>query len=641
MLSLVDADGLRLRLVASMGLSPAARTQLADVPVGEGACGLACAARHRVVIEDTEKDARFEAYRVLAKQEGFRAVHSTPLITQQGDVLGAISVHLDTPRGPSERERALADICARKATVFIERARAQAALEEAQGRYRAVLEASAVPFSVLAPVRNEHGAVIDFSWSYLNTAAAQALQGEPGSFVGRRLMQILPPSWRHSEAFANCMAVADGAQTRRFEIHTTHRGADRWFHCIAWPMRGSVAVWFADISERKKTEQLLHEADRRKDEFLATLAHELRNPLAPIRQAALLSKAPNATEAQKRWSHEVIDRQVQHMALLLDDLLDVSRITRGVLSLRKSSAELAAVIDAAIETARPLIDAKRHKLSVDLPSTTVRFEADPLRISQVVANLLANAAKYTDPGGHIRVRAAREDDEIVIDVIDDGIGIPPASLGEVFQMFVQLHHTGDRTGGGLGIGLALTRGLVELHGGRIEAVSDGPGTGSRFTVHLPVGATAGSDVAAPTLPLAAPPVWRKILVADDNRDAADSLALLLELQGHQVVRALDGESALESYRRLQPDICLLDIGMPGRSGYEVARAIRQSPGGDRPVLIAITGWGQEHDRSQAIAAGFDHHMTKPVDPQRLTRLVVADVPYRPQRTAVDETGTAG
>ncbi|HEX5686424.1 MAG TPA: ATP-binding protein [Ideonella sp.] len=617
---LLEPQGRRLCLEASIGFSAETRARLASVALGEGVSGVVGAQRERVVVPDTEVDQRFAGLRDMARQEGFRAVHSTPLLSLQGNVLGVLSVYLDQPREPTERECALADICARKAAVFSERARAQAALEESQGRFRAVLETSAVPFIVLTPLRNEAGEIVDFSWNYMNGAAAQSLQRTPTELLGRPLAEVLPKSWADSDAFQQYVAVARDRQTREFEARTRLRGGEGWVHCIASPMRESVAVWFNDITDRKKNEQLLREADRRKDEFLATLAHELRNPLAPIRQAAQLSTASNATDAQKRWSQEVIERQVQHMALLLDDLLDVSRITRGVLPLRKTGTELSAVVASAVETARPAIDGMAHQLVIELPPDPVHFEADPLRLAQVVANLLTNAAKYTDRGGHIRLSAQRQGGDIQIEVSDDGIGIAPGSMPEVFRMFSQLQSTGERSSAGLGIGLALSKGLVELHGGSIAVHSAGPGAGSTFTVRLPAG-DAAADARQPagsSASTAAAP--RKVLIADDNRDAADSLAALLQLEGHETRLSFDGNEALSTWQRFDPDVCLFDIGMPGRNGYELARAIRGLPGGHRPVLIAITGWGQESDRHLALQAGFNHHLTKPVDPQRLTAL---------------------
>ena len=621
LVSLLDPADRKLKLETSIGLSPDAVARLSSIPLGVGASGVACQQRERVVVADIEVDERFVNYRELARREGFRAVHSTPLLSQQGDVLGAITVHLDHPREATERERALADICARKAAVLSERARVQSALEESQGRFRAVLETSAVPFIVLTPLHGDNGEIADFSWNYMNRAAAEARERLPEELLGRRLTEVLPRSWIESEAFQNYVAVARDGLTREFETRTRLRGVEGWVHCIASPMRESVAVWFNDITDRKKSEQLLREADRRKDEFLATLAHELRNPLAPIRQAALLSTAPQATEAQKRWSQEVIERQVQHMALLLDDLLDVSRITRGVLSLRKTVCELSAVVASAVETARPAIDAMGHELAIELPRGPVSFEADPLRIAQVVANLLTNAAKYTDRGGHIRLVAQRHGNDIVIEVSDDGIGIATGAMPEVFRMFSQLHSANERSSAGLGIGLALSKGLVELHGGDIAVRSAGPGAGSTFTVRLPAGEPLRDEANRPALPAAATAQTpRKVLIADDNRDAADSLAALLQLDGHETRLSFDGNEALSAWQHFDPDICLFDIGMPGRNGYELARAIRGLPGGERPVLIAITGWGQENDRQLALEAGFNHHLTKPVDPQRLSAL---------------------
>jgi PAS domain S-box-containing protein len=376
-----------------------------------------------------------------------------------------------------------------------------------------------------------------------------------------------------------------------------------------------------DITERRQMEEALREADRRKDEFLATLAHELRNPLAPIRQAAKVSKSGQATEAQLRWSYDVIDRQVHHMALLLDDLLDVSRITRGTLALRRQPLGIKEVIDSALETARPLIDSRRHRLHVEVPSSTVLLYADPLRLAQVLANLLTNAAKYTEPGGDIRVRAGVTANEAMISVSDTGVGIAPETLPRVFEMFSQVKSTLHQAEGGLGIGLALARGLIDLHGGRLEARSDGVGRGSEFIVHLPVSAS----LVLPTSPpadLTAPPLSsHRVLIADDNRDAADSLSLLLELEGHEIRTVHDGRAAVSEAERFRPEIALLDIGMPELNGFEVARELRKQPWAQHTLLIAITGWGQEQDRRRSREAGFDHHLTKPIDPDAVSRLI--------------------
>jgi PAS domain S-box-containing protein len=381
-----------------------------------------------------------------------------------------------------------------------------------------------------------------------------------------------------------------------------------------------------EIASRERAEAALRETDQRKDEFLATLAHELRNPLAPIRQATMISMSANATDEQKRWSHEVITRQVQHMSLLLDDLLDISRITRGILELRTEMTDLATVIDAAVETSRPMIEAKQHMLSIELPPTPVTFAADPLRLAQVLSNLLTNAAKYTDPRGTIRLRANANDQAVEIAVIDTGIGLTKEALSAVFTMFSQVKSSQDRSEGGLGIGLALSKGVVELHGGTIEAESEGPGRGSRFVVRIPRRTVVATTAETPPLVTVPRPQKRRVLIADDNRDAAESLAMLLEMDGHTVTVVHDGLQALASIETSKPDVALLDIGMPEADGYEVARRVRGDTRTRNMVLIAVTGWGQEADKARAAAAGFDLHFTKPIEPQQLIELLAAELP---------------
>ncbi|KQM68459.1 ATP-binding protein [Xylophilus sp. Leaf220] len=379
-----------------------------------------------------------------------------------------------------------------------------------------------------------------------------------------------------------------------------------------------------DITDRKQAEQALQEADRRKDDFLATLAHELRNPLAPIRSAARISSDPAATIQQLRWSHEVIERQVRTMALLLDDLLDVSRITRGILEVRRELIGLHTIVDSAVETARPLLEARRHALALDLGDVPVRVLADPLRMAQALSNLLTNAAKYTDPGGNILLMARLDGSQLELRVRDNGIGLTPAALQRVFAMFSQVESALDRSEGGLGIGLALVKGLVELHGGSVSAASAGPGLGSEFVLRIPNAVRLEPELAP--LPPAPPEVpqaaGRRVALADDNEDGAETLAALLELDGHEVRIANDGLAALELVRSYRPEIAFLDIGMPGLNGYEVARQLRESPIEGAPlVLVALTGWGGADDRKRAMEAGFDHHLTKPVDPDAITEIL--------------------
>jgi PAS domain S-box-containing protein len=372
----------------------------------------------------------------------------------------------------------------------------------------------------------------------------------------------------------------------------------------------------------RRSEQALREADRRKDEFLALIAHELRNPLAPILYSLAALKKTERGAQQQLHAEQVIERQVLHMSRLLDDLLDVSRITRGRLELKRTTVELSGVLDAAVEAARPLLDERHHRLSVELPEEPLRLEGDPVRLAQVFSNLLINAAKYTDPGGQVRLRAARAGAEIAVTVGDNGAGIASEVLPRLFTPFSPGTASGQYPSGGLGLGLSLVRGLVERHGGRVEARSAGVGQGSEFIVHLPLGA---SDAQAPTVPRPAPqaaPFRRqKVLVVDDNRDAADSCGALLELSGHEVQTAYsahDGYLLAEAFR---PHVLLLDIGLPDVDGYALARRIRAMHWGHDFTLVALTGWGQEADKSRAREAGFDHHLTKPVTFQQLDGLL--------------------
>jgi PAS domain S-box-containing protein len=432
------------------------------------------------------------------------------------------------------------------------------------------------------------------------------------------------------EAWSEC--VRNGGNWYR-----EHRflGADGEYHTVLAKGvairddNGNISGWAGinlDISRLKHTENALREADRRKDEFLATLAHELRNPLAPIRNAAKLLESPAADERQRQWGRDVISRQVQRMALLLDDLLDVSRITSGRLQLRKEPVDLAALVASAVETARPLIDAKQHSIDIVLPPEPVQLVVDPLRLSQALSNLLTNAAKYTDPAGRIRLVASLDQGNLKLSVSDSGIGLHAEAIPKLFEMFSQLDSAVDRAEGGLGIGLALVKGLIGLHGGTVEAASDGPGRGSTFTMCLP----RTGLVAPKRQPSATPSLYRpqtgprcKVLVADDNGDAAQTLALILKMSGYDVHLAISGSEALAVARRERPDAMFLDIGMPDMSGYEVAGSVRQEEWGEGALLVAVTGWGQPNDKEKARAAGFNHHLTKPVDLEQVAQLLAA------------------
>ena len=377
-----------------------------------------------------------------------------------------------------------------------------------------------------------------------------------------------------------------------------------------------------EVAERTRAEQALQQADRNKDEFLAMLAHELRNPLAPILNALqLMRMQPSASQSQ--WAQEVIQRQLASLTRLVDDLLDVSRITRGKITLTRQPLSVATLITRAIETIEPLIQVRQHQLTLSIPPETLWVDGDPTRLTQALGNVLGNAAKYTDRGGRIELICDRQGSEVEIRVRDNGIGIPAELLPRIFDLFTQLDRRPDDSVGGLGIGLALVRRLVEMHGGNVTALSNGEGAGSEFVIRLPLLAEAASCAEDPLVAqecetLSIP---RRILLADDNADALESLATVLRLRGHQVFSAPNGAIALETAARHIPEVALLDIGMPLLDGYEVARRIRAESWGKGVKLVALTGWGQESDRVRSQAAGFDTHLVKPLDLDKLTRLL--------------------
>ncbi len=378
-------------------------------------------------------------------------------------------------------------------------------------------------------------------------------------------------------------------------------------------------------SALEATTQALQEAGHRKDEFLAMLAHELRNPLAPIRTAVQLLRLKELSEPHRKRARDVIERQVEHLVNLIDDLLDVSRITRGMITLQLEPVLIGAIVARAVETARPAIDAHRHVLEIDLPDELISVEGDKTRLIQVIANILHNAAKFMDPGGRIQLSVRREGPNVAIKISDIGIGIAPDLIPRIFELFTQVHSKSERAQGGLGIGLALVRRLTEMHGGSVSVHSDGPGRGAAFTVRLPVMASPLVLSSQRKEPGVIPEVEpQRILVADDNHDAAEALSLQLQLAGHDVRTAHDGAEAVAIARTFDPDIVLLDLGMPKMDGYEAARELRlRSNEGRRLTLIALTGWGQQQDRDRTADAGFDEHLVKPVAEAQLFKALAA------------------
>ncbi len=499
------------------------------------------------------------------------------------------------------------------------RKRAEAALLESEGRFHALAD----NISQLAWMTDETGAIVWYNqrWFDYTGTTFQEMQG-----WGWKKVHAPDHVDRVVDKFTRCIRSGEV-----WEDTFPLRGKDgqyRWFLSRAVPIRdasGKALRWFGtntDVTQQREAEEALRDADHRKDEFLATLAHELRNPLAPITNSLHILRLSDDVAPTLEKVREILERQTNHLARLVDDLLDVSRITQGKIELRKEVIELAAVIRSAVEVSRPLVDAGRHQLAISLPREPIVLSADPTRLAQVVANLLNNAARYTSHGGQIWLTAEVDQQEVVIHVRDNGRGISAEGLLRVFDKFVQVG--GDaRTHGGLGIGLTLARSLVELHGGRIEAHSEGSGLGSEFTIRLPLGVPTSPIAPSHIRPHAEPATTttRRILIVDDARDTAYILSKLLETLGHDVAVADSGASALEFARRERPDVVISDIGMADMDGYELARQLRREPGLQGIVLVALTGYGQERDRWRALEAGFDLHVVKPVGLQALKSML--------------------
>lgn len=500
-----------------------------------------------------------------------------------------------------------------------ERKRGHAAVLESERRYRAIGESIDYGIWICdATGRNTY-----LSESFLRLVGLTQEQYSDG---GRAA--VLHPDESETTIAAWQECVRNG---HRWDREIRVKGVDGTWHNVlsrGVPVRneqGELTSWVGinlDISRLKQVEAELRDADRRKDEFLATLAHELRNPLAPIVNSLQILKMPSVEASAARHTLEVMERQTQHLVRLVDDLLDVSRVMRGKIELRLERVELATIVVRAMETAKPLIDAQQHQLKVSLPDESLPLSADPVRLTQVIGNLLTNAAKYTGPSGTIRLDAKRDGSHVVLRVVDNGIGIASEMLPQIFELFVQADQSSTKAQGGLGIGLTLVKSLVELHGGTVEAQSAGLEAGSEFIVRLPLAVDRQETAATSKTKSTNPSIHtRKLLIVDDNQDAARSLAMLMQFKGHQVQIAYSGAEALQLVTSFVPDLVLLDLGMPDMDGYEVARRLRRLPELNHTTLVALTGWGQAADRRRTADAGFHHHLVKPAEPEILDRLL--------------------
>lgn len=588
------------------------------------AAGLPLDTIFRIVNEETRSTVENPVTRALREGLVVGLANHTVLITKNG-----AERPIDDSAAPIRDERGNIVGCILVFRDIANRRRSEEALRRSEERVRSVVNTVVDGIITI----NEQGTV-----ESLNPAAEGLFGYSAAEVIGRNIKMLMPVPYRdeHDTYLSNYLQTG-AAKIIGIGREVVGRRKDG----SSFPMELAVSEFrlkdgryftgiVRDITERQRAEEALRhsqaelvEADRRKDEFLATLAHELRNPLAPIRNAiqVLLLKGPPDPELQ--WSREIIERQVRHMSRLLDDLLDVSRISYNKLELRKARIELAAVIESAVETSRPFIDSSGHQLELDLPPQPIYLDADLVRLSQVFSNLLNNAAKYTEPGGHIRLCAERQGSDVMVSVKDDGMGIAARLLPHIFDIFSQSERVLNRSQGGLGIGLSLVRGLLDLHGGRIEVRSDGHGKGSEFIVRLPVLVERTIQPTSPTTedkqPAGMPK--RRLLIADDLKDSADSLAMLLKLIGHEVRVAYDGEEAVLAAESFQPEVILLDIGMPKLNGYDACRSIREQSWGKNIFIVALTGWGQEDDRRRTAEAGFNSHLVKPVEIAALRKVL--------------------
>jgi PAS domain S-box-containing protein len=611
-----------LELEASAGLYTHIHGPYSRIKVGEFAIGSIARSRRPLLTNDVPHDPNLGTPAWI-ERDGMVAFAGYPLAVE-GRLIGVLAVFARHPL----TEASLADLppLTEQIAQHIDRKRTEDALRESELRYRLVgqaandaiwdwdLDTNRVTWNeglrrVFGYTAEQVGA--DVSWWVRHIHPEdrdRVAQGIRSTIWGGE--ELWQGEYRYLRADGSYAAVFDRGRVVREDGKPVR-------------MVGSML----DLTERKQMEDRLRqiaaelsEADRRKDEFLATLAHELRNPLAPIRNALQILRLSPDRDAREH-ARSLIERQVGQMVRLVDDLMDVGRISRGKLELRRELVPLAAVVTAAVETSRPLIEEMGHQLTIVIPDLPIPVEADLTRLAQVFMNLLTNAAKYTDRGGRIALSAEREGSDVIVSVRDTGIGIPADQLTSIFDMFAQVDRSLEKAQGGLGIGLTLVKRLVEMHSGRIEAKSDGPGRGSEFVVRLPVMGEASAPSTAGPENSALPRSSHRILIVDDNRDGADSLRVILQLMGNDARTAYDGQAGVELAGQFRPDVVLLDIGLPKLNGYEACRRIREQAWGKNVVLIAVTGWGQDEDRRRSHAAGFDHHMVKPVDPDGLMKLL--------------------
>ncbi|MES2624709.1 MAG: GAF domain-containing protein [Pseudomonadota bacterium] len=685
-IQLFDLNTSHLKLLASHGVGQELHNAFTTVTLDSGtSCALALATRKRAIVENfSEGQYRESSAGKAHRAAGVMAAQTTPLLTRSGTLLGMMSTHWSKPHRPDDHSLRMMDILARQTADLMERNQAEESLRQSEKRLEMELADTKLLQSLSAQFIHEER--IDALYKKITDAAVAIMQSDFASMQmyepetgSAGALHLLASSGLNEEAqeFWECVRAQSGTtcavamrigerfmtsdlQNCEFIKNTpdhalfvsagVHAAQSTPLYSRDGQLLGMLSTHWqrphtpserdlrlldilarqaADLIERKMADEALQqskialtETDRRKDEFLATLAHELRNPLAPIRNALQIMRI-TPDSAKVKDLNEMMDRQVTHLVRLIDDLLDISRVSQGKIDLRRERITLQTAVQAAIEASQPLIDGGRHKLILNLPKAPLYLYADLTRIAQVVSNLLNNAAKYTPESGHIVISATMEGAYAVLSVSDDGVGIPSDMLPKVFDMFTQVDRNLERSQGGLGIGLALVKRLLEMHGGEIEAKSSGTGQGSIFVVRLPLAAPAIETHNEGIQPIVGHTATNplRVLVVDDNVPSAQTTSWLLEAVGHQLEMAHESVGALAAAKTFLPEVVLLDIGLPGMDGYDLCRELRKDARFESTLIIAQTGWGQERDRQLAKEAGFDHHLVKPLNFEQLTELL--------------------
>jgi PAS domain S-box-containing protein len=670
----VLTDPERKRIVEAVAPFPTeVITRLYDLPLHQPAfCTCTAAIFHSrpFSCRDIASEADWDpAWRELCLSQGVRATYSVPVLRpDNGVAVGSFCLCLDEARPLDEWEQQIAVFGSQMASMLVERDRVIDALQEresqlageladarslheisvelisehdAEALYTRIIDtACAIMHSQFASVQMLHGtsrlqllAHRGFSpsaaagWKWIDatcrTACGQALEiGHRVLFRDVRPMEdVLGPEllaiYEETGIVAIQTTPLKSRTGRIVGMLSTHWSYPHEPSEHELRLLDILARIAADLIERRQAELSLRDSDRRKDEFLAMLGHELRNPLAPLRNCLHILRMEGATSSDDRALYDIMDRQMTQLVRLVDDLLEISRITRGRIELRRRHVALGDIVTTAVETSQPLLDAYAHRFILDLPDEPIVLDVDPIRIAQVLSNLLNNAAKYTPAGGKVTLRARRDGDNVRISVIDNGAGIDLRQQSQIFDLFTQCEHTRDQSRGGLGIGLTLVRDLVQLHGGTVSVHSKGVGEGSEFIVELPLPDMRAAVQEPRNEAIRASGHPRRILIVDDNREHADSLAQLLRLGQHQVTVVYDSLDALSVFASVGPDVVLLDLGMPGMDGYELCRRIRAAPAGQEALILAVTGWGQQTDRERSAESGFDGHLVKPVSPHEI------------------------